>query len=133
VQGSFKTGLIAGVLAGVMWGWVSFLVNSISGAFPFEHTLTYNLVIFSIAGAIFGLITAGFLLLIGEKLPFKSLMARAILISTSFWLILRLGGAGLALAGPERYHPDVPQTIQGFFLAMTLGIILSLFWKKEQS
>ena len=129
--GDFKNGVVAGVLAGVLWGWASMLVNSISGAFPFEHSTLYNLVVFTIGGIVFGVVTSGFLVLLGNKLPFKGVFGKAVLVSTSLWLILRLGGEGLAIAVPERYHPDVPQTIQGLFLAVALGAILNLFWKKN--
>jgi hypothetical protein len=129
--GTFKNGVTSGVLAGLLWGWVSMLVNSISGAFPFEHTILHNLVVFSAGGIIFGIIIGGFLTLLGERLPFHSVLPKAVLVSTSFWLLLRLGGLGLAMTEPERYHPDIPQTAQGLVLAVTLGIILSFFWKKD--
>ncbi len=129
--GTFKNGITSGIFAGFLWGWVSMFVNSISGAFPFEHTLYFNLAIFSVGGIIFGIITGGFLTLLGNKLPFKGVLPKAVLVSASFWLILRLGGSGLAIVNPERYHPDLPQTLQGLGLAVVLGVILSMFWKKS--
>jgi hypothetical protein len=129
--GDFKNGVVAGVLAGVLWGCGSMLVNSISGAFVFEHSTAFNLVVFAVGGAIFGVITSGFLVLLGNRLPFKGVFPKAVLVSTSLWVVLRLGGEGLAITVPERYHPDVPQTIQGFLLAVALGAVLNLFWKKN--
>ncbi len=128
---SFYKGVISGVVAGIVWGWISLVVNSISGAFPFEHTFIFNLMIFSISGAIFGIIVAGFLNLIGQLLPFKKIMLKAILVSTSFWLLLRSGGIVLSIMMPDRYHPEIPQAIQGFFLSVILGVLVSLFWDKK--
>jgi len=130
---SFKDAIVSGVIAGVIWGWSAMVVNSISGAFPFEHTFIYNLIIFSISGAIFGVIVAGFLTLIGRLLPFKKIMPKAILISTSFWLLLRSGGVALSIMMPDRYYPEIPQAVQGFFLSILLGVLLSLLWKDKEA
>ena len=127
---SFK-GIVSGVVAGIVWGWISMVVNSISGAFPFEHSFFFNVVIFSISGAIFGVIVSEFLVLIGERLPFKRILPKAIMVSTSFWLLLRSGGIVLSIMMPDRYHPEIPQAIQGFFLSVILGVLVSLLWDKE--
>ncbi len=128
---SFYKGVISGVVAGIVWGWISMVVNSISGAFPFEHSFFFNVVIFSISGAIFGVIVSEFLVLIGERLPFKRILPKAIMVSTSFWLLLRSGGIVLSIMMPDRYHPEIPQAIQGFFLSVILGVLVSLLWDKE--
>lgn len=127
-QGNLKKGICLGILSGIVWGWVSILVNYITGVFPFEESLLKEVITFSFGGAIFGMVIGGFMSLIGDRLPFKSLLPNAIFISMAVWLVLRIGGVLLSYNDPGRFHPDVAQTLQGFMLAIVLGIILSTFW-----
>lgn len=122
-------GIILGAIAGIVWGWIAMAVNAMSGAFPFENSVVQNLSNFAVGGAIFGIIVSGFLNLLQEWLPFKSVMLKAVLLSTILWLILRIGGAVLASVNPDRYHPDIPQTVQGFILAIMMGGLLGFLLK----
>ncbi len=135
-QGNLKKGICLGILSGIVWGWVSILVNYITGVFPFEESLLKEVITFSFGGAIFGMVIGGFMSLIGDRLPFKSLLPNAIFISMAVWLVLRIGGVLLSYNDPGRFHPDAAQTLQGFMLAIVLGLILTTFWnigKKRNS
>lgn len=135
-HGNLKKGICLGILSGIVWGWVSILVNYITGVFPFEESLLKEVITFSFGGAIFGMVIGGFMSLIGDRLPFKSLLPNAIFISMAVWLVLRIGGLLLSYNSPARFHPDAAQTLQGFVLAIVLGFILTTFWnigKKRDS
>ena len=67
-----------------------------------------------------------------ERLPFKRPFPKAVLLSTSLWLILRTGGFFLSLTNPERYHPAIDEAIQGLVLAVILGCILGSLWEIKQ-
>ena len=127
-HGNLKKGICLGILSGIVWGWVSILVNYITGVFPFEESLLKEVITFSFGGAIFGMVIGGFMSLIGDRLPFKSSLPNAIFISTAVWLVLRIGGVLLSYNDPGRFHPDAAQTLQGFMLAIVLGLILTTFW-----
>jgi hypothetical protein len=127
-RGNLKKGICLGILSGIVWGWVSILVNYITGVFPFEESLLKEVITFSFGGAIFGMVIGGFMSLIGDRLPFKSLLPNAIFISMAVWLVLRIGGVLLSYNDPGRFHPDAAQTLQGFMLAIVLGLILTTFW-----
>lgn len=127
-QGNLKKGICLGILSGIVWGWISILVNYITGVFPFEESLLKEVITFSFGGAIFGMVIGGFMSLIGDRLPFKSLLPNAIFISMAVWLVLRIGGVLLSYNDPGRFHPDAAQTLQGFMLAIVLGLILTTFW-----
>ena len=127
-HGNLKKGICLGILSGIVWGWVSILVNYITGVFPFEESLLKEVITFSFGGAIFGMVIGGFMSLIGDRLPFKSLLPNAIFISMAVWLVLRIGGVLLSYNNPGRFHPDAAQTLQGFMLAIVLGLILTTFW-----
>ncbi|MEK9149331.1 MAG: hypothetical protein AAB267_04720 [Candidatus Desantisbacteria bacterium] len=125
----WKRSIMLGVIAGITWGWVAIVINTISGAFPFETTLLQRLVTFSVGGAIFGIVVSGFLSLLHSWLPFKRAYSKAVFISVCLWLILRLGGAVLSMVDGERYHLVNSQTIQGFILATMMGGFLGLLSK----
>lgn len=127
-HGNLKKGICLGILSGIVWGWVSILVNYITGVFPFEESLLKEVITFSFGGAIFGMVIGGFMSLIGDRLPFKSPLPNAIFISMAVWLVLRIGGVLLSYNNPGRFHPDAAQTLQGFMLAIVLGLILTTFW-----
>ena len=127
-HGNLKKGICLGILSGIVWGWVSILANYITGVFPFEESLLKEVITFSFGGAIFGMVIGGFMSLIGDRLPFKSLLPNAIFISMAVWLVLRIGGVLLSYNDPGRFHPDAAQTLQGFMLAIVLGLILTTFW-----
>ncbi len=127
-RGNLIKGICLGILSGIVWGWVSILVNYITGVFPFEESLLKEVITFSFGGAIFGMVIGGFMSLIGDRLPFKSLLPNAIFISMAVWLVLRIGGVLLSYNDPGRFQPDAAQTLQGFMLAIVLGLILTTFW-----
>ena len=135
-DGNLKNGIFVGSLSGIVWGLVAIFVNHITGVFPFEEHILREMMTFSFGGAIFGMVIGGFLSLIGKRLPFKSSFLNAISVSTAIWLVLRIGGVLLSYSNPERFHPDRDQTIQGFVMAIVLGLILATFWnivKKRES
>ncbi|MBI5588557.1 MAG: hypothetical protein HY889_09370 [Deltaproteobacteria bacterium] len=127
----WKKNIFIGIPVGIVWGWISMGLNALSGAFEFEGSFIHDFITFSIGGAIFGVIVAGFLSLVGERLPFKRHFPKAVLLSTSLWLLLRFGGVLLSAMEPERYHIVTPQTIQGFVLSLILGGLIGIAWKKE--
>ena len=127
-HGNLKKGICLGILSGIVWGWVSILVNYVTGVFPFEESLLHEVVTFSFGGAIFGMVIGGFMALIGKRLPFKSLLPNAIFISIAVWLILRIGGVLLSYSNSGRFHPDTAQTLQGLVMMIVLGLILATFW-----
>lgn len=125
----WKKGIMLGVIAGVIWGWIALAVNAVSGAFQFENSVAQNLVNFAAGGAIFGIVVSGFLSLLKERLPFKNIFLKTIFISTVLWVILRIGGMLLSSIEPERFHLVTAQSVQGFVLAVIMGCILGFLWK----
>ncbi len=123
--------LVLSIVGGVIWSWIAMVVNSISGAFMFEGGFSHNLAAFAAAGAVFGAVAGGLLCVLEERLPFKNPMLKAVMVSTAVWVVLRAGGAMLSKMEPSRYNIVTPQTLQGFFLAVTLGIILGLLLKNR--
>lgn len=119
------------VIGGVIWGWLAMAVNSVSKVFLFEGGLTHNLASFAAAGAVFGAVACGLLCVVEARLPFKSPVLKAVMVTTGVWIVLRVGGAMLSKMEPSRYNIVTPQTLQGFFLAVTLGIILGLLLKNR--
>lgn len=126
-----RASIIVGIAAGVIWGWVSMLLNSFTAAFAFESGFMHNLASFSIAGGLFGALTGGFLFLGRDFLPFKGMVLKSICASSLIWLVLRAGGALLSSMEPERYHILTPEAVQGFVLSIALGAIIGLLWKKK--
>ena len=106
-------------------------VNNLTGISPFEMGFVHNLVTFSVAGAVFGVVAGGFLSLFEGMLPFRRVFLKAPIVSVSIWLVLR--GTGVALSGmrPLRYHISNPESLQGLALAVVLGLILGALWKRE--
>ncbi|MFQ5736686.1 MAG: hypothetical protein ACE5GY_07470 [Thermodesulfobacteriota bacterium] len=130
MERSWKESMVAGVIAGVVWGWLSMAANSVTGIFPFESSFAHNFMAFTFGGAVFGVVAGGFLNVAGRFLPFRSVLARAVVVSATLWVVLRLGGAMLSSMEPMRYHMVTPQVIQGFTLALILGTLLGITWKK---
>lgn len=129
---AWKKGIGSGILAGIAWGWLAVAFNTISGVFPFENSLLYNLVTASIGGAIYGIVVGCFLTLTYSWLPFKGSFQKAVFLTTCIWLILRSGGALLSLVNPDRFHPVMLETLQGFVLAVIMGCILGGLWKRQE-
>ncbi|MBI5192457.1 MAG: hypothetical protein HZA08_03315 [Nitrospirae bacterium] len=124
-----RRGIITGILAGGTWGWVALIVNAVSGAFPYEGGLLHNLITFTLGGAVLGVVAGAFLNLLQAWLPFKNIISSAVFISSSLWVILRVGGTFLSSACPARYHLVTAQTVQGLMLSVMLGLMLGLFWR----
>ncbi|MBI5892680.1 MAG: hypothetical protein HZB79_03335 [Deltaproteobacteria bacterium] len=122
--------IFLGSLTGIVWGWLAMAVNTVTGAFTFENGLLHNLVTFAIGGAVFGIVASGFLSLMQRWLPFKSNLTKAVYIAVSLWIILFIGGYGLATAKPDRFVFEYHQGIQGLALALVLGTMLGYFWKR---
>ena len=130
MERSWKQGILAGVTAGIIWGWGAMAANSVTGIFPFESTFAHNLVSFTFGGAIFGVVAGGLMVVAGPVLPFKRTIPKAVLICASLWIILRLGGAMLSVMDSHRYHVLAPEMLQGFALALILGTLLGITWKR---
>lgn len=106
-------------------------LGKITGVAAFENGFALNVIAFAVGGGLFGVIVGGFMTLLEERLPFGGAPLRGFLISTSFWLILRLGGQLHSINNPRRYHSDINQTVAGFLFAVVLGLVLGFLWKKD--
>ncbi len=126
---TWKDGLFLCLLAGALWGLVSLLVNSVTGVFTFEAGVVHDLVTFAMGGALFGLVTGGFLSVIQGFFPRLGLTSKAVMVSVGIYLALGGTGFVLSVIKPIRYHFEVGQSLQGLFLAVILGLILSTLWK----
>ncbi|HBO84929.1 MAG: hypothetical protein A2073_03015 [Deltaproteobacteria bacterium GWC2_42_11] len=128
----WKKSIIMGAIAGMLWGWIAMFANTVTGAFAFEQSLLQHLVTFTVGGIIFGIVVSGFLSLLKDFLPFKNSLVSSVFIATGLWIVLFLGGYGLALADAERYHFNIPQGIQGLILAALLGVLIGFSWKIKE-
>lgn len=128
---TLKSGILSGALAGIIWGWASMLANSFTGVTVFEGSFAHNIVSFTFAGGVFGIVAGGLLSVIGSFLPFKGVWQKAIAISAGLWLVLRLAGEMLSKMEPDRFHLVTPESIQGLLLAVLLGIILAAVSTKD--
>ncbi|MFQ5479708.1 MAG: hypothetical protein ACE5DW_00330 [Thermodesulfobacteriota bacterium] len=126
---TWKDGLFLCLLAGALWGMVSLLVNTFTGAFTLEASLVHDLVTFTLGGALFGLVTGGLLSVLQSFMPGRGLTKKAVMVSVVIWLALNGAGFVLSVLSPIRYHFEAGQSLQGLFLAAILGIILGTFWK----
>lgn len=122
--------LKAGVMAGVIWGWLTYLANAVTGVFPFEGSFAQNLMSFSFGGAVFGVASAALLAVAGRIIPFRGVVARAVFASAVLWISLRIAGDMLSMMEPHRYHLLTAETVQGLALSIALGAILGLFVRK---
>lgn len=123
--------LAVSILSGVAWGWLSMAVNRAAGVFQFEASFTHDLATFAFGGAVFGAVCGGLLSVAWDYIPFKGATAKAVFTSASLWILLRLGGAALSTMDPLRYHVITAQTLQGLVLAVVLGAVMGLMWKRE--
>lgn len=126
----WKDSIIGGLLSGVIWGVISMAVNTFTGAAVPEATFAHDIATFVFAGAVFGIVTGAFLKAAGGFIPVRSTIARAVIVSTSLWIVLRVAGEMLSAMEPDRYHFVTPQTIQGFVLSVLLGVILGVVFRK---
>ncbi len=124
--------VVKGSVAGVISGWLAMALNQITGAFPFESSMVHNLATFAVGGAVFGIAIGGFMAVAREQLPFKTSLPKAIMISTGFWLILRIGGQLMSIESPGRFHPDWGQSLQGLVIAVIFGTVLGTLWGNER-
>jgi len=129
----WKKNIFLCILAGVVWGWVAMAVNNLTGVSPLEMGLAHNLITFSMAGAVFGLVAGGVLTIVEKRLPTRSVVLKAAGVSASIWLLLRSAGVVLSMLQPVRYHVSTPESVQGFALALFLGCILGVLWKRGLS
>jgi len=126
---TWKDGLFLCLLSGALWGMVSLLVNTFTGAFTLEAGVVHDLVTFTIGGALFGLVTGGFLSVAESFMPKWGLTLKAVAVSVVIWLALDGTGFVLSILKPIRYHFEIEQSLQGLFLAVMLGLILGTLWK----
>lgn len=129
---NLKEHLKSGVIAGVVWGWLAYLTNAVTGVFPFEGSFAQDIVSFSFGGAVFGVATGASLALLGGLIPFKSVVARAVIASAFIWIVLRFAGDILSMMEPERYHILTVETVQGLALSVALGAILGIMVRKSK-
>jgi hypothetical protein len=129
---NMKEYLKSGVIAGVVWGWLAYITNAVTGVFPFEGSFAQDIVSFSFGGAIFGVATGVFLSLLGGVIPFKGIVARAVFASAFIWVALRLAGDMLSMMEPHRYHLLTAETVQGLTLSVALGAIFGLMVRKAK-
>lgn len=125
---SFKDGIIAGAVGGVLWGLVSMAVNSATGVFAPEAGLLHDIVSFALGGGLFGVVAGGVIGAGGKMIPFRNIYARSVFTSALIWLLLRVGGAMLSAIEPERYHVLTPETAQGLLLSALLGAMIAGVW-----
>ncbi|OGP14360.1 MAG: hypothetical protein A2052_09785 [Deltaproteobacteria bacterium GWA2_54_12] len=129
---NLKEHLKSGVIAGVVWGWLAYLTNAVTGVFPFEGSFAQDIVSFSFGGAVFGVATGASLALLGGLIPFRGIVARAVFASAFIWIVLRLAGDMLSMMEPHRYHLLTAETVQGLALAVALGAILGIMVRKAK-
>lgn len=129
---NWKRGIGAGAVAGIVWGWLAIAANAVTGAFPFENSILYNLASASIGGAIFGIVVGGFFALTYDVIPFKGVFRKAVFLSTAIWLLLRTTGFFLSTIDPDRFHAVMIQTLQGFVLAILMGCVLGMLWRRGE-
>jgi len=125
-----------GVLAGILWGWLSLGVNALGGVFELETAGMHDWATFTLGGALFGLVVSGLHALACRAFGLTGAMLGVrgtVVVSTSFWILLRLGGALLSTMEPERYHVVGPQVAQGVVLAVLLGVVLGLLQRHASS
>ncbi len=130
MERSLRNSVAAGAISGIIWGWLALAVNSFTGVFPLEAGFLRALASFTIGGAVFGVASAGFLFAASPFIPFRSVVLKAIIVSTSIWIALRAGGAALSGMEPGRYHFNALEAVQGLILSALLGAIIGVFWKK---
>ncbi len=114
--------------AGLIWGLVAMAVNSLTGVFAFEGSLAHNLISFVLGGVLFALVSGGALYLLDRYLPFRGYTAKALVVTTVLWLLLRGAGVLLSAMEPMRYHVITAESLQGLALAVVLGAILGVLW-----
>ena len=125
----WRGGITLGAVAGICLGVIALVVNEVSGIIALENGFASNLVAFTVGGAIFGLVASGFLSLLKERLPFRSIYLKAVIVATGLWATLEAGGIVLSAVQPDRYHFQAAQLFQGLVLSLVLGGLLGLFWK----
>lgn len=123
---SSKNRITADLVAGVAWGWLSLFINAITGIFPAEAGFINALGSFGLAGAINAFVVGGLLTLFIARLPGRSVMLKAVMVSVVVWLALRAGAMMLSHIDPERYHVATWESLQGLALSVLLGALISL-------
>lgn len=121
-----KNSIIADLAAGVLWGWLSMVVNAITGIFPPETGFVHDLGSFGLAGAVTAFVVGGLLTVFMTRLPGRSVLLKAVTVSVLVWLALRAGAMMLSHIDPERYHVATWETLQGLALAVMLGALIGL-------
>ncbi len=127
---NLQRGVCVGLLAGALWGLAVLIISSFTRLFDFDFGIAYDLPVFLAGGAGFGLLSGAFLEVLKDRLPFRGIIQKSILLSVCIWLLFFGGGMALHFATPVRYHMESIQSLQGFFSSFLLGIILGVLWKK---
>jgi len=127
----WKDSIYAGVMGGILWGWMILLLNNLTHAFHTEQGIFYNIFIFPAGGALLGALVAIMTELFYELIPFPGLTYKIVFVSVAIWTLLRIGGSILSLIKPERYHQSMPATIQGFVFAILMGLLIGFFMARK--
>ena len=117
----WKGWLAAGLAGGVLWGFAAFILNALTGAFAYEGSVARNITTFVLAGAVVGTVNGGILVVAAGVMPMKGDVGKAVFVSITLWLVLRVAGFALSAADPDRYHLQWDEAAQGLFLAFVLG------------
>ncbi|OGQ57426.1 MAG: hypothetical protein A3J24_03890 [Deltaproteobacteria bacterium RIFCSPLOWO2_02_FULL_53_8] len=123
---SSKNTIFADLAAGVLWGWLSMVVNAVTGIFPPETGFVHDLGTFGLAGAVNAFVAGGLLSIFMTRLPVRSNLLKAVMISVFVWLALRAGAMMLSHIDPERYHVATWESLQGLVLSALLGALIWL-------
>src|SRR3990172_5030171 len=126
----WKRGIGSGVVAGIAWGLLSLAIHTVTGISSVEHSILYNIFPFTIGGGIFGILSGGLLALIHDRLPFKTFLGKAVMLTSLIWLMLHVGGFLLSMIDSGRYHYSSREAVHGLMLAVLLGGILGVVWSK---
>ncbi|MEE8574247.1 MAG: hypothetical protein V3T30_02445 [Thermodesulfobacteriota bacterium] len=120
-----KKGIWMGLASGIVWGLSSMGINALTGAVHFESTVFHNLSSFTIGGAIFGIVVGAFFAVTKKVIPLKSILLKAVLLSVGIWVIIRVGALVF------RHHANPTEALQGFMLAILMGLFLGILWKRD--
>ena len=116
----FKAGILAGLFNGLIFFFIYLLIGfkvMPIGIFSLLREIFF-ISIFMVEGAIFGLIFGIFY----EIIPIERSLYKAILLSLSFWFLVKLLPNLIILQSPFLF-------IETFARYLLKGILLSIFWE----
>lgn len=117
--------------SGVFWAWAAFAAGSVSGVTAYEGTIGHNIVSFTFAGAVLGVVVGGLLEILKGVLPMRGMVSKAVFLSVAVWVLLKAAGTMLSVMEPDRYHVINAESFQGLGMAVLLGVILGIVKKRQ--